>query len=439
MGSRRRSAGVFTKDKPHITRMAISRTKCFALLASALIGMASAAFAQDSGPLLDLLVKKGIVNDQEAENLRAELARDSSAAVVSTISGGKSTVGLSISGRLQVQYADLGGNIDGASTSLVATDHFFMRRVYLGAKATLGNGWTGNFNYDFAGSTFDQAFIQWRKDDTLAVDVGLRKVPFGLEEWYTSSGSLKAIERSPATRYFVESNNGRRLGAGSYRVGVFVGGKIPSGLFYNVAVTDPERDETFTGVSSSGTNINNNLAYWGNLGFSQKFAETWTYTVSSSAGYLPDQGGPSNTGLGKGDGLTVYNAFFDLTDGTLDVQGEYFGSDNHHGVSATQNSKGNGWSLQSSYLIDKFEPVIRYSIVNSDHRGVALSDGIRSAPSGGTMDKMSELFLGANYYFRGNDVKLQAGYIYGESKDTVTGGAAKATTQGVRSQLQLNF
>jgi hypothetical protein len=90
-------------------------------------------------------------------------------------------------------------------------------------------------------------------------------------------------------------------------------------------------------------------------------------------------------------------------------------------------------------MIDKFEPVIRYSIVNSDHRGVALSDGIRSAPSGGTMDKMSELFLGANYYFRGNDVKLQAGYIYGESKDTVTGGAAKATTQGVRSQLQLNF
>ena len=56
--------------------MATTRTKCFALLASALIGMASAAFAQDSGPLLDLLVKKGIVNDQEAETLRAELVKD---------------------------------------------------------------------------------------------------------------------------------------------------------------------------------------------------------------------------------------------------------------------------------------------------------------------------------------------------------------------------
>jgi hypothetical protein len=401
--------------------------------------MASAAFAQDSGPLLDLLVKKGIVNDQEAENLRAELARDSSTAVVSTISGGKSTVGLSITGRLQVQYAGLGTQIDGQSANPVSTEHFFLRRIYLGTKATLGNGWTGNFNYDFAGSTFDAAFIEWRKDDTLAIDVGFRKVPFGLEEWYTSSGSLKAIERSPATRYFVEGNNGRRLGAGSYRTGVYVGGKLPMGLFYNVAVTNPERDESSAGVASSGTNANNNLSYWANLGYTAKLDTSWTYTLSSSVGYLPDQGGPSNTGLGKGDNLTVYNAFVDVTNGALDVQAEYFGSDNQHGVSATQNSKGNAFSLQSSYLFGTIEPVARYTYVNSDHRGVNLSDGIRSAPGGGTMNKMTELFLGGNYYIRGNDVKLQAGYIYGESKDTITGASASAKTQGFRSQLQLNF
>jgi len=419
--------------------MATTRTKYFALLASALIGMASAAFAQDSGPLLDLLVKKGIVNDQEAENLRADLARDSSAAVVSTISGGKSTIGLSISGRLQIQYAGLGTQIDGLSVNPVSTEHFFLRRVYLGAKATLGNGWTGNFNYDFAGSTFDAAFIQWRMDDTLAVDVGFRKVPFGLEEWYTSSGSLKAIERSPATRYFVEANNGRRLGAGSYRTGVFVGGKLPSGVFYNVAITNPERDESAAGVTSAGSNTTNNLSYWGNLGYSTKVAKSWTCTVSSSVGYLPDQGGPSNTGLGKGDNLTVYNAFFDVTDGAFDVQGEYFGSNNQHGVSTTQNSSSSAFSLQSSYQFGNFEPVARYSNVDSGHRGLAISDLIRSAPSGGTMNQLSEIFLGANYYFRGNDVKLQAGYIYGESKDLITGGAAKAKTQGIRSQLQVNF
>jgi hypothetical protein len=55
------------------------------------------------------------------------------------------------------------------------------------------------------------------------------------------------------------------------------------------------------------------------------------------------------------------------------------------------------------------------------------------------MNKMSEWFIGGNLYFHGNDTKLQLGYIRAESKDTVTGGSAKATTDGVRSQLQLNF
>ena len=74
--------------------------KWLALLSGAFL-LAGAAFAQDSGPLIDLLVKKGLINDQEGEELRADLARDSSAAVVSTISGGKSTNSIALSGRLQ--------------------------------------------------------------------------------------------------------------------------------------------------------------------------------------------------------------------------------------------------------------------------------------------------------------------------------------------------
>lgn len=418
--------------------MATTRTKWLALIASAVIGAASAAFAQDSGPLIDLLVKKGIVNDQEAENLRADLARDSSAAVVSTISGGKSTVGLSITGRLQVQYAGLSTDIDGTDADPAATNHFFMRRVYLGAKATLGKGWSANLNYDFAGSTFDAAFIQWRQSDALVIDVGLRKAPIGLEEWYTSSSNLKAIERSPATRYFVEANNGRRLGAGSYRNGIFVGGKLESGLFYNVAVTNPERDESSAGAAGAGSKANNNAAYWANVGFTGKAAEgAFVYTLSSSVGLLPDQGGKT---LGAGNDLMVYNIFADMTAGPVNLQLEYFGSKNEQGVSAVRDAESDAWMAMLDYqMTEKIDAVVRYTAVNSDGRGVDLSDGIRSAPSGGTMDKMSELFVGGNYLLNGKDVKLQLGYILGESKDTITGGTAKAKTQGVRSMLQINF
>jgi hypothetical protein len=406
-------------------------------LVALLVG-ASSAFAQDSGPLIDLLVKKGLINDQEGEELRADLAREASAAVTSTISGGKSTVGLSIAGRVQVQYAGLSTDISGTTADPVSTSHFFMRRLYLGAKANLGNSWSSSFNYDFAGTTFDEAKITWAKSDAFNLDIGFRKVPFGLEEWYTSSGSLKAIERSPGTRYFVEGNNGRRLGAGSYRIGVYAGGKNDAGLFYNVAVTNPERNEDGTaGVNSAGGAANNNLAYWGNVGFKGKAGEDLLYVLSGSVGLLPDQGGKT---LGTGSDLTVYNAFADFTKGNFDLQFEYFGSDDQNGIAAGKDSKSSAYSIQPSWKANEhLELTGRYTYVDSDGRGVNLSDGIRSAPGGGTMNNLSETYLGFTYFFRGNDVKWQLGYIMGESNDTVTGGAAKAKTSGVRSQMQVNF
>ena len=415
-----------------------SKFKWLALLGSVLLA-ASSAFAQDSGPLVDLLVKKGLVTDQEAEELRADLTRDASAGIISTISGGKSTVGLTLAGRLQIQYAGFGASIDGAAANPVSTQHFFLRRIYFGAKANLGNGWSSSLNYDFAGSTFDEAKITWTQSDALAVDVGFRKVPIGLEEWYTSSGSLKAIERSPATRYFVEANNGRRLGAGSYRVGVYAGGKNDAGWFYNVAITNPERNEDgIAGVNSAGNNTNNIFAYWVNGGYKGgKVGEPLNYVLSASLGKLPDQGGLV---LGKGDDLTVYNAFADIIYGNFDLQFEYFGSENQHGVSATQDAKPFAWSIQPSFKVgEHWEYTVRYSYVDSDGRGVNISDGIRSAPSGGTMKKMDEWYAGLTYFFRGNDVKWQAGYIQGESKDTVLGLPAKAKVNGVRSQMQVNF
>jgi phosphate-selective porin len=52
---------------------------------------------------------------------------------------------------------------------------------------------------------------------------------------------------------------------------------------------------------------------------------------------------------------------------------------------------------------------------------------------------MSEWYLGGNWYIKGNDVKLQLGYIHSESKDTVSGAAATAKADGIRSQMQVNF
>jgi hypothetical protein len=87
---------------------------------------------------------------------------------------------------------------------------------------------------------------------------------------------------------------------------------------------------------------------------------------------------------------------------------------------------------------------VRYTFVDSDGRGIQTSDGIRSSASGGTMNELMELFLGVNWYIVGNEakheVKLQAGYLFGESRDTINGASGpKANVQGLRSQLQVNF
>ena len=59
-------------------KMFFRKTMFVAAIGSLLLGSA-AVRAQDSGPLLDLLVKKGLINDQEAEEVRAELTKENAA------------------------------------------------------------------------------------------------------------------------------------------------------------------------------------------------------------------------------------------------------------------------------------------------------------------------------------------------------------------------
>jgi phosphate-selective porin len=413
------------------------KSKLLVATTAALMG-AGAAMAQDSGALIEALVRKGILNDQEAEDIRVELSRDAAQPPAIATGGSTYTTRLRVSGRIQGQFAGLSTEVENGADP-ASTNHFFMRRVYLTARADLGADWNANITYDFAGDFFDAAWIQWKREAT-TVDLGLRKVNLGYEE-RTSSGSLKAIERSAPTRYFVEENNGRRLGGGSYRIGVFADSR-KGNFFYGGAITNPERTVSSNIAGSAGNNSVNQLAYWGNAGFNGTTAHG-TWLVGAGVGLLPDQGGKASAtpfGVGTGNDLKVYTIYTDITAGKFTFAAEYLGSDVEQGVSPTQDANPWGFWIQPSLMINpKLELVGRYSYLDSDGRGVNLSDGVRSSPSGGTMDKLTEIYLGANYYILGNDLKFQLGYVYGRSKDTITGGTASAETQGVRSQFQLNF
>ncbi len=86
-------------------------SKWFALLGSALIGAASAAYAQDSGPLVDLLVRKGLINDQEAEDLRVELTRDFGSTPAGKLNLSSSLTELRLAGDVRVRWEERGGEL----------------------------------------------------------------------------------------------------------------------------------------------------------------------------------------------------------------------------------------------------------------------------------------------------------------------------------------
>ena len=406
---------------------------------------APAVRAQDSGALLNALVRKGILSDQEAEDIRAELGADAAASVLQTVSGGKSTTGLQFTGRLQVQYANLETTDERDVTSQARVSHFFLRRLYIGMKGSVGANFTADFNYDFAGGTFDKAYIRW------AGNIG--SAPFSFDAGYRkpTSGNLRAIERSGVTRYFAEDVNGRRLGSTSYRVGLFAdynpqafAGKT-TGFFAGAALTNPERVATPATVTNVGNDNTNKIAVWANAGYSGKTGSI-SWLVGVAGARLPGLGGVNGTvGTGiKGRDLTQGSIYADVTAGKFQIAGEYLFAKVEKGVSAssTKDASISGFWIQPAFKFnDRWELVGRYSRTDTDGRGIRVGDGVRSATATVTAKCLDEYYLGANCYIVATDVKLQFGYVGGQTSGALVSGGTvnKETVNGFRTQLQVNF
>ncbi len=87
------------------------KSKLLALAAALLC--AGTAFAQDSGPLIDILVKKGLINDQEAEDLRADLVKDFAAnTAAGKLNLAATTTEFRIAGDVRVRYEGRGGELN---------------------------------------------------------------------------------------------------------------------------------------------------------------------------------------------------------------------------------------------------------------------------------------------------------------------------------------
>jgi hypothetical protein len=173
--------------------MAKNSLKWLALAGVVALGASTVSFAQDSGALLNLLAKKGIITDQEAEDLRAELTSEFAA----NTSAGKldmssSLTKFKIAGDLRVryQYDNEQANPAGAANNQDRSRYRY--RFRLATTASLGAKWTAGLrleseagatstNSNFANGTDNfsktsdnvyvgQVFIQYNDSNVIGAD-----------------------------------------------------------------------------------------------------------------------------------------------------------------------------------------------------------------------------------------------------------------------------
>lgn len=401
---------------------------------SALLGVTS-TFAASSDALLDLLVEKGVFSEAEAAAVADELKEEKERTTFS--SKGDATVKLRFNGRLHYQYDSLDMEADGAAQA--STNHFYFRRLRLGAKATHENGLFAETVLDFAENelSIDKAVAGYTFDPALHFRVGYQKVPFGIQET-TSSSKIKTIERSPVNRFFADD-----IDFAGRHSGLHASGNLGGGFSYSAALVNAAQGEGSRLLGES--NADNDLAVFGRLQWAGRGLTLGLDGGSQSNNTKVYSGKDASADeLGEND-VTALTGYANYQFSGFDILGEYFTGDLDDAGDV------DGYALRIAYQInEKFEPVFRYAHLNSDGFEIDSDELIRRAPDGGTVGGLGagETFAadGAegsdlnSYYFGINydhnkSVSFMLGYELAEIEDDSD--SAEVEIDGARARLQV--
>ncbi|WP_461452082.1 porin [Mucilaginibacter sp.] len=184
----------------------------FALLFPALISK-----AQQNDDLLNVLVKKNVITEQEADSLRSDEAvkaqkkKDAETANQHSITIG--TRALQLSGLVQTEY-------EGFQQS-TKTNTFLLHRARLDVKGNISDDWNYEVYTEFAGVNpkLLDAYTTYKIFDFLKITAGQFKVPFSYESLVNDS-ELEFIDRSQVVNALagrstdvIGNQNGRDIGA----------------------------------------------------------------------------------------------------------------------------------------------------------------------------------------------------------------------------------
>lgn len=332
----------------------------------------------------------------------------------------KETVEVRFNGRLQLQYDAFSGEYNG--DDLTSTNHFYFRRLRLGTKVKLQNGWYGESVFGFQGEEveIDKAYIGYKVDDALKLKLGYVKVPFGFEET-TSSAKIPTIERSVVNRFFADD-----IDFSGRHTGVHLSGDLGSGFGYAFSVANSAQGE---GTQLGGNpEASNDMALFGRLQW-----ESGDFLVGGDYGYQPNSiRTTSNAPTLVDEDIQAWTGYINWTPGDFNLLGEYFGGD------LDEAGDSEGFAVRASYRMGKWEPVVRYAYLQNDEVEIDGDELVRrSSDAGfevaGTDNEIQSVYFGVNYH-HSKAVKFMAGY---EIADAENDEGDELEIDGFRARVQL--
>jgi phosphate-selective porin OprO/OprP len=213
------------------------------------------ALADSATDIVDALVSKGVLTEEEGKLItKGHTSKTSVTPVVKekdgafTLESANGRNSIQLTGRIHLDYRQ--NNLDMYDTDFndrdtaSAADNFELRRARLGVKGKFAK----DFKYEIVGNlpgtaTVDIAYIDYAKFDQAQIRVGKFKQPFGLEQ-LTSSNNIDFMERS----YVDQLAPGKKIGAqvfGEPKTGFTYAGSVFS-------MNDTEMDATNDKASFAG-------------------------------------------------------------------------------------------------------------------------------------------------------------------------------------------
>lgn len=375
-------------------------------IALASVAVSAASLNATDKALLDALVAKGTLTKEEA----AEIAKKSGV----TVTPNRPTISqLKIRGRIQGQFAYASG--DNSNTGKEANNYstFEARRIRLGVQGKLYEPFTFQVEMNAVSKVdLDSALLSYSTSPEAVITFGKDKPQFGYEE-NTSSASILTIERSRLTGLM---NGGKPLGLRfsgssngfSYYAGVFNGTSVDTdrmaknldSYLFNASLSYDLTDKIADGVKglvrADYLHSDKSIGYY-------KYQDA--YSLSTAWGY-------------EGFNISLeYDWAEDFAERS--VKGFYV--------------------MPSFYFIPKkLQGVVRYEYIDGDE-GVSLghnryADRVNNLYGAG--NEYTAIYVGANYYIQGDNLKFMAGVEFAENTDdSDQEGSVVTFLTGVRMQF----